>query len=176
LEIPFTAKPQDIDETVLKWKVPKSVKKLAKKKLKSALEDSSLKDFRWFLGADTVVVCKKKVLGKPATSKEAEEFLSFLSKKKHKVITALAFFDRKSDKIVAKHDETLVFFSKITKNEIEQYISTGEWQGAAGGYRIQGKGEFFVKHIKGSYSNVMGLPIHLLFAILSNAGYPVWSN
>ncbi|MCL2294701.1 MAG: Maf family protein [Spirochaetes bacterium] len=175
LGVPFAAKPQDIDETVQKWKVPKSVKKLAKKKVKNALKDSSLKDFRWFLGADTVVVCNKKVFGKPASAEEAEEIIGFLSNKKHKVTTALAFFDKKSGKMVVKHNTTSVFFSKMTKKEIKQYVSTEEWQGAAGGYRIQGRGEFFVKRIKGSYSNVMGLPIHLFFAILSDAGYPVWS-
>jgi septum formation protein len=61
----------------------------------------------------------------------------------------------------------------MTENDIKWYLSTEEWKGAAGGYRIQGKGEFFINYIKGSYSNVMGLPIQLFFSMLSDAGYPV---
>jgi len=175
LEIPFITKPQNVDETVKKWKLPKSVKELAEKKLKSALEDSSLKNMRWFLAADTIVLCEKTVFGKPSSVEEAEEIISYLSGRKHKVITALALFDRNSGKITVKHDTTSVFFSKMSKNDIKWYLSTEEWKGAAGGYRIQGKGEFFISHIKGSYSNVMGLPIHLFFSMLCSAGYPVYN-
>jgi septum formation protein len=130
---------------------------------------------QWFLGADTIVLCKGKVFGKPSSAAEAEEFISYLSGKKHKVITALAFFNRNSGKTIVKHDITSVFFSKMTKKDIKWYISTNEWQGAAGGYRIQGKGEIFISHIEGSYSNVMGLPIQLFFSMLCNAGYPVYN-
>jgi len=176
LEIPFITKPQNIDETVLKWKLPESVKELAEKKLKNALEDSSLKNMRWFLAADTIVSCGKRIIGKPSSIEEAKEFLGYLSGKEHKVITALALFDRNSGKIVVKDDTTSVFFSKMGENDIKWYLSTEEWIGAAGGYRIQGKGEFFISHIKGSYSNVMGLPIHLFFSMLSDAGYPVYKS
>jgi len=174
LEIPFIVKPQNIDETVIKWKLPESVRELAEKKVKNALNDSSLKNMRWFLAADTVVSCGKEIFGKPASVKEAEEFLAQLSGREHKVVTALAFFDRNSGKMAVKDDTTSVFFSKMTKNDIKWYLSTEEWKGAAGGYRIQGKGEFFIKHIEGSYSNVMGLPINLFFSILCDAGYPVY--
>ena len=174
LEIPFISKPQNIDETVAKWKLPESVKMLAEKKLKNALEDSSLKNMRWFLAADTIVSCKKRIIGKPSSIEEAEEFLVYLAGKEHKVVTALAFFDRNNGKIAIKHDITSVFFSKMGKNEIKWYLSTEEWKGAAGAYRIQGKGEFFISRIDGSYSNVMGLPIHLFFSMLCDAGYPVY--
>ena len=176
LEIPFITKPQNIDETVAKWKLPESVKELAEKKLKNALTDSSLKNMRWFLAADTIVSCGKRIIGKPSSAKDAEEFLKFLSGKEHKVITALALFDRNSGKIIVKDDTTSVFFSKMGENDIKWYVSTEEWVGAAGGYRIQGKGEFFISHIKGSYSNVMGLPINLFFSMLYDAGYPVYKS
>ncbi len=173
LGIPFIAKPQNIDETVTVWKLPESVKKLAEKKIKNALKDSSLENMRWYLAADTVVLCNKKIFGKPSSAEEAEEFLQNLSGKEHKVITALAFFDKKNGKIIIKEDTTSVFFSKMTEKDIKWYVLSGEWMGAAGGYRIQGKGEFFIKKIEGSYSNVMGLPIHLFFSILLETGYPV---
>ena len=176
LGLPFISKPQDVDETVITWKLPKSVKELAEKKLKNALNDSSLRNMQWFLAADTIVSCGKKVFGKPSSIEEAEEIISFLSGREHKVITALALFDRNSGKIAVKADTTSVYFSKMNKNDIKWYASTEEWKGAAGGYRIQGKGELFISHIKGSYSNVMGLPINLFFSMLCDAGYPVYNT
>ena len=174
LGLPFISKPQNIDETVTKWELPGSVKELAEKKLKNALKDVSLQNMRWFLAADTIVSCGEKIIGKPSSIKEAEEFLGYLSGREHKVVTALALFDRNCGKIVVKDDITSVFFSKMGKTDIKWYLSTEEWKGAAGGYRIQGKGEYFISHIKGSYSNVMGLPIKLFFSMLCDAGYPVY--
>lgn len=114
---------------------------------------------RWILGADTIVVLKNKVFGKPRDTRECREMLFSLSGRNHRVITGFCLVDPGG---VSVHEEavtTRVKVKKMSEGEIEAYIKTGEPFGKAGGYAIQAIGSFMIEHIKGSYTNVVGLPV-----------------
>ena len=118
------------------------------------------------IGADTVVVCGGKVIGKPADAKDARTILALLSGKKHEVITGFAIVDTKTNRIISRSVVTGVWFRKITPSEIDEYVKTGEPLKAAGAYFIQGDGSKFVDKIKGDHSNIVGLPIKSLIKVL----------
>lgn len=120
------------------------------------------------IAADTVVVIDGKILGKPADSKEAAAMLQGLSGKVHKVLTGVAVaYQGKLEQEVC---ETNVVFRKLTKQEIEAYIATGEPLDKAGAYGIQGKGAVLVEKIDGCYNNVVGLPLTRLHLMLAKLG------
>jgi septum formation protein len=171
--LPFIVQPADIDETVMNVDPAGAVKELAVKKVMSACEKNNSSDERWYLAADTMVIIDNRMLGKPSCEKEAEEFLKILSGQRHDVFTALAFYDYKKKILTSASENSSVFFSKLSDKDIGWYLKTEEWKDAAGGYRIQEKGEYLIDRIEGSYSNIMGLPIRLFFSILLSAGYPV---
>lgn len=114
------------------------------------------------IAADTFVVFKNKILGKPKTEKNAEKMLKLLSGKQHFVITGFTIIDTKSGKTVTKSDETKVFMKKMTSMEINAYIKTKEPLDKAGAYAVQEKGGIFVEKIEGDFLNVVGLPIFKL--------------
>ena len=126
------------------------------------------------LAGDTVLIFQNKIIGKQPTEQKAKECLKLLSGQSHKVISAIALLNRKTNKIICKKNTTIVQFKTLSNNEIENYLKTNEWQGAAGAYRIQQKGAFFVKKITGSFTSVAGLPISELYDMLLSQGYPVW--
>ncbi len=111
------------------------------------------------LGVDTIVVVKNKILGKPKSKGEAREMLQLLSGKTHRVISGVCLIVKPENKIIKGLEETKVKFRKLTKREIENYIKTKEPYDKAGGYAIQGRGRVFIAKIKGSYQNVIGLPL-----------------
>lgn len=111
------------------------------------------------IAADTVAVFQKKTLGKPKTGDEAIKFLAGLSGKKHSLITGYAILDTKTGKRVVKSQETLVWFRKLAKEEIDSYVAGGESLTVAGGYAIQGGGASFAKRIEGDFYNIVGLPL-----------------
>jgi len=115
---------------------------------------------RWILAADTIVTLKGKIFGKPGNAEECLDMLLYLQGEDHHVITAFCIFDQDEKKTHLEAVTTLVKIKEMTKIEIYDYISTGEPFGKAGGYAIQGIGSFMVKYIKGSYTNVVGLPVH----------------
>jgi len=121
------------------------------------------------IACDTIVVYNKNAFGKPKTAKECRKFLKTLSGKSHQVISGLAVKvkDTNTEKTFVSTATTTVIFEDLTKDLIDWYIKTGEWSDKAGGYAIQGKGKVLVKSIKGSYSNVIGLPIGVLQKILA---------
>lgn len=109
------------------------------------------------LGADTIVVCDGEVLGKPKDADDARRMLHQLSGKKHKVYTAVALVNVMDTEVFV--ESTDVYFHKLTDEEIDAYIKTGEPMDKAGAYAIQGKGSILVDKIDGDYFNVVGLPI-----------------
>ena len=129
-------------------------------------------EYPWILGADTLIIANKKIYGKPESQEDANKFLHELQGKTHKVVTGLALFNSELHYVTNRTAITEVTFSKMTDEEIDWYISTDEWHGAAGGYRIQGKGSCFIKHINGTNSAVMGLPIFELYDMLKEQNYP----
>ena len=115
---------------------------------------------------------RPKPIGKPADIEEARALLKALSGTVHTVISGVAFLDRTTGSLWSDSDVSEVYFKTLTDKEIEDYLATGEWKGAAGAYRIQHKGGGLVERIGGSFSNIIGLPLSKLFNIMHVAGYP----
>ena len=114
---------------------------------------------QWVLGADTIVVVDREILGKPESESHALEMLTKLNNRDHHVYTAFCLRNTSRDMIVNQVVKTRVCFKACTDRELSWYIDTGEPFGKAGGYAIQGKGAFMVTSISGSYTNVVGLPV-----------------
>ena len=146
---------------------------LAGRKIEAVLQRPSVQAYRWFMGADTIVLKDGRVLGKPTDRNAAREYIALLAGAVHKVITGVAVYDRESSRFHFGSETAEVRLAKMTETEIEWYLDTGEWQGVAGGYRIQEKGAFFIESISGTYTNVMGLPLRLIYEILNNNNYPL---
>ncbi len=123
------------------------------------------------LGADTAIVYKGKLYGKPADRNMAEEFLKTFSGKTHSVITAIAMFNGQLNYLNTRVSKSTVTFKKMTQQEIDWYLNTGEWHGVAGAYRIQGLAQCFITSIKGSTSGIIGLPISDFYDLISKQGY-----
>lgn len=146
----------DIDETPLKnEKALSTARRLAQakaEKIAMAFPDLPV------LGADTVAILSRRMLGKPKDEEEARRFLSLLSGRRHHIVTAICLV-LPSGRCIARDDRTLVGFKRLEQSEIEGFIATEEWKGKSGGYAIQGYGGGFVRVIRGSPSNVAGLPL-----------------
>ena len=118
------------------------------------------------LGADTVVVIDEEILGQPQDDDDARRMLSLLSGKWHQVVTGVALVRRTDlSQIIVDQQTTRVLFAELPRQQIDWYISTGEPQGKAGAYAIQGKGALLIKEIQGDYFNVVGLPIRLVYEL-----------
>ena len=128
------------------------------------------------IGADTVVVVDKDILGKPSTEEEAALMLRKISGREHRVLTAFSIVKPQSQVLHSETVETFVGVKNLAAPEIEGYIMTGEPMDKAGAYGIQGIGAFMVKEIRGSYTNVVGLPlVELLEALKLQGAYKIFS-
>ena len=125
----------------------------------------------WVFGADTIVVLDGKIYGKPEDRADARKMLSGLSGRRHEVITAMALCNRRTGKNDCRSVSSEVEFAPLAGAEIEWYLDTGEWRGAAGAYQMQGLGGCLVKQINGSPSCVAGLPLFDFYAMLRDNGY-----
>ncbi len=117
------------------------------------------------LGVDTVVHLGGRIFGKPAGADEAAEMLDALAGRTHEVVSGLALVTPGWE--LVEHDVTLVRFRPLTPRDVGFYVATGEWEGRAGGYAIQGVGASLVERVQGDYLNVVGLPAALLVRILA---------
>lgn len=122
------------------------------------------------IAADTFVVFKGRLLGKPHTEEEAMRMLTALNGKAHTVITGFAIIDTDNGKIISRSAKTRVCFKKLAPDEIKSYVKSGEPLDKAGGYAIQGLGAVLVKKIEGDFFNVMGLPLSMLVKSLKEFG------
>ncbi|MBM2836601.1 MAG: yhdE [candidate division NC10 bacterium] len=122
------------------------------------------------LGADTIVECDGRLLGKPRDRDEARRFLRLLSGRSHLVVTALALVEAGGGRTVTGQEVTEVCVRPLMAEEIDAYIGTDEPLDKAGGYAIQGAGGAFIEGIKGSFTNVVGLPLGRLRALLLRFG------
>jgi septum formation protein len=147
------------------------VKKLASLKGRSVYWQLKGQPPLWIAGFDTLVDFNGSILGKAVSKKEAGQMLSLLSNKVHSVYTGIALYCRKTDNWDVRAAISEVKFAPLSREEINFYLSTGEWMGAAGSYRIQERGSLFIEWIKGSYSNIVGLPISLFYVMLKNNNY-----
>jgi septum formation protein len=124
----------------------------------------------WVIGADTIVVVEDEILGKPLNRDDAKRMLQRLANREHLVLTGYVLLKMAAGKKLKGVEETLVKINALEEQEIEWYINTGEPLDKAGGYAIQGKGAFMVEWIKGSYTNVVGLPLCQLIGLFKEAG------
>jgi septum formation protein len=127
------------------------------------------------LGADTIVECEGKTLGKPADAAEARAMLRALSGRAHQVVTGVALVDAGSGRAETGAALTEVTFRALTDAEIAAYVATGEPYGKAGAYAIQEMGGLLVEEIRGSPSNVIGLPVTLVQDLLRRFGLDLWT-
>ncbi len=125
------------------------------------------------IAADTFIVFKNRLLGKPHTDKEAEKMLNMLNGKAHSVITGFTIMDTASKKILSRSVETKVYFKKLGRKEINAYVRSKEPLDKAGAYAIQGLGSVFIERIDGDFLNVVGLPLRALKESLKKFGITI---
>jgi nucleoside triphosphate pyrophosphatase len=160
----------DIDETPRPGELPRDLaRRLAREKACAAAEPAAL-----VLAADTVVACGRRILPKTESEDQARACLALLSGRAHQVITGLALCSNKD--LAERFVTTRVRFKRLTAREIDAYVASGEWEGKAGGYAIQGRAGKFVLSINGSYSSVVGLPLYETAALLESAGLTAFAR
>lgn len=168
LGIPFRIVAPDTDETLQPSELPEGyVTRLARAKAQgvAAREPGAV-----VLGADTTVVLRGRMFGKPATPDAAVEMLRQLRGRQHQVMTAVAVAS--DGRVEHALDVTDVIFRQLTDDEIAAYVATGEPLDKAGAYAIQGKGAALVEGIRGDFFGVMGLPLRLALELLGRFGIP----
>jgi septum formation protein len=165
--IPFRTLTSRVREDNLSPDPRRNARLLAEAKARAVLQKSP---GNWILGADTIVVLGRAVLGKPRDEGEAFSMLRQLSGKEHRVITGFCLLSPEAKQAHSEAVVTRVRFKTLTKQEILGYIATGEPFGKAGSYAIQGIGTFLVQGITGSYTNVVGLPLCALVKALLGTG------
>jgi septum formation protein len=179
---PDALQPADIDETPKKGELPRAcANRLARAKAEAALAsvriDEELRG-AYVLAADTVVAVGRRILPKADLLDEAAQCLRLLSGRNHRVHTAICLVTPK-ESFRQRLVETRVRFKRLSADDIEAYLASGEWRGKAGGYAVQGIAGSFVVKLVGSYTNVVGLPLYETTALLQGEGYPIhfgWLN
>ncbi len=166
--VPDHVRPPDIDETPLKSEQPRPYcARIARDKVLAVQADGD----DVVLCADTTVALGRRILGKPADAGEAAEFLLALSGRRHRVITAVAV--RRGGKLWERDVVSQVRMKRLSDEELNAYLATGDWQGKAGGYAIQGPAGAFIPWISGSFTGIVGLPLAETANLLRAAGQPV---
>ena len=160
--------PADVDESVPKGELPRQhALRLAREKAEvvAAKETEAL-----VLAADTVVAVGRRILPKVEDEATLRACMKLLSGRRHRVLTGVAVAVP-GNGIRQRVVETMIAMKRVSDEEIDYYASQGEWRGKAGGYALQGYGEVYVRHIAGSYSNVVGLPLAETLVLLKSAGF-----
>ncbi len=165
--ISFEVIPSELDESTLIASSPVDYALAVARAKAESVSRNHRKN--WVLAADTIVCLENTIFGKPRDAADANEMLAALSGRDHTVITAYSFMHLQNDFIDTRSVSTTVRFKTLSSNEIEWYIHTGEPFGKAGAYAIQGIGAFLVRTIKGSYTNVVGLPLTEVITLLQKA-------
>ena len=172
VRIPFKAFPPNIDESFIKIRsVEERVKRIALRKIETVVEMFKQESPRWLLGVDTLVEIEGEAIQKPTGVEQAEAMLKRLSGKVHRVYTGIGLLPAKGEPVDLRSVCTEVKFAPVSQEDIELYLDSGEWSGVAGAYRIQERGAFFVEWVRGSYSNVVGLPLETFYGILKSNNY-----
>jgi septum formation protein len=172
LGLPFTIMPAKLDERPRDGQAPGDfTQDMAVRKINTIIDQLRGRIPRWICGADTVIAVDGEIFGKPADRGDAKSMIQRLQGREHEVITSIALFNGKNQNIDCRTVYSAVIFTSLTEEEIEWYLNTGEWQGVAGSYKIQGLGGCFVSSIQGSYSAIVGLPMHEFYSMLIENGY-----
>jgi septum formation protein len=179
---PDALRPADIDETPIKGELPRAcANRLARLKAEAALSLVSVDDeFKgaYILAADTVVAVGRRILPKAELLDEASQCLRLLSGRNHRVYTGVCLVTPK-ESFRQRLVETRVRFRRLSEQDMEAYLASGEWRGKAGGYAAQGLAGTFIVKVVGSYSNIVGLPLYETVSLLTGEGYPIhfgWLN
>ena len=179
---PDALKPADIDESPRRGEIPRAhANRLARAKAEVALANVKLDDElrgAFILAADTVVAVGRRILPKAELLDEAAQCLRLLSGRNHRVHTSICLVTPK-EAFRQRLVETRVRFKRLSDEDIEAYLASGQWRGKAGGYAVQGIAGTFVVKIVGSYTNVVGLPLYETMSLLAGEGYPIrfgWLN
>jgi septum formation protein len=163
----FTVRPSDVREDVLDHEAPEhNAKRIA---LSKAVEISKRVKSGIVIGADTIVVLGDKILGKPRTRDEAKKMLRTLSGRMHTVYTAFALIDARTQRKTVQIEKTKVWFRKLSRREIADYVASGSPMDKAGAYGIQDDyGAVFVKRVEGCFYNVVGFPLTKFYMALQD--------
>jgi septum formation protein len=165
--VPTEIRAPDIDETPRRAEKPRFyVRRMAVEKL------AAVQNPGFVLAADTVVAAGARILPKTLTAAAAETCLRLLSGRRHDVLTAIAVRDP-AGRVTARTVASVVGFARLDERQIRAYLAGGEWHGKAGGYAIQGLAAGFIDFLSGSYSGVVGLPLHETAKLLRGLGYVV---
>jgi septum formation protein len=167
IALPFRVRPSEVEEEIPFGEPVEGARILAEEKARKV---SGERGPAWVLGADTMVVVGRSNLGKPVDGREAARMLERLSARTHRVMTGFALLDPSGRTAHSETVVTKVRFKALTSTEIKAYIDTGEPFGKAGAYAIQGVGAFMIEEIRGSYTNVVGLPLCALVKALVSVG------
>jgi septum formation protein len=167
--VPDAILPPDINEDPLKGELPRVYcARIASEKARAVVAGAD----DLVLCADTTVALGRRIMGKPRDAGEAAAFLLALGGRRHSVITALAL--RRGDRLWTREVVSAVKMKRLSDEELNAYLASGDWQGKAGGYGIQGLAGAFIPWISGSYTGIMGLPVAETAGLLAAAGWPVW--
>jgi septum formation protein len=167
--IPFIQYSQDVDEDPAeKRSIRSAVIEIARRKANAASDPFST---GIVLGVDTVVYFNRSILGKPGTPAEARRFIKILSGNRHQVFSGITLKNITTGTYVSGCSVTNVQFRRLTSDEMDTYIESGEWRDKAGGYAVQGQAALFVVRLGGSFYNVMGLPVEELYRLLLKISY-----
>jgi septum formation protein len=179
---PDSLEPVEVDESPERGELPRTLAvRLAREKAEAALarvrNREEIKD-AYILSADTVVAVGRRILPKPDVLEEAAACLRLLSGRTHRVYTGVCLVTPR-DALRTRLVETRVRFKRLSNEDLESYLASGEWRGKAGGYAVQGLAGSFVTKLVGSYTNVVGLPLYETTALLAGEGFPIhfsWLN
>ena len=167
---PDAVAPADIDESVPGGELPRvHAVRLAEEK---AAAVAALEPHALVLAADTVVAVGRRILPKVEDDQTLRSCMKLLSGRRHRVMTGVALA-APGGAIRSRLVETAIAMKRLSAEEIDFYAGHGEWRGKAGGYALQGYGEVYVRHMAGSWSNVVGLPLAETRLMLKAAGYPL---
>lgn len=169
--VPDAVRAPDIDETPLKAELPRPYCNRVTAQKVAAVE-AGPDDI--VLCADTTVALGRRIMGKPDDAAQAAAFLWKLSGRRHRVITSVAV--KRGDRVWQKDVVSSVRMKAMSNVEVNAYLATGDWQGKAGGYAIQGPAGAFIPWISGSFSAIMGLPVTETAGLLMAAGYPLYKE
>ena len=174
--VPDAVIPADVDESVPKGELPRDhALRLAREKAEAV---AALRPDALVLAADTVVAVGRRILPKAELLDEAAQCLRLLSGRNHRVYTSICLVTPK-EAFRQRLIETRVRFKRLSEDDIQAYIGSGEWRGKAGGYAVQGIAGSFVVKMVGSYTNVVGLPLYESVTLLGGEGFPIrfgWLN
>ena len=167
--VPDSIDPTDIDETALAGETPRRMA-VRLSGLKAATS-ASRNPGAFVVGADTVVCVGRRTLGKPAERGQAAAMLELLSGRGHRVLTGVTVI-APDGRRAARLAEARVAFKRLSLADVDALLDVGEWRGAAGGYRIQGRAGAQVISLTGSYTAIVGLPLYETLSLLTGLGYP----